>query len=103
MYVFIIRSNTDARSQTPSPNFGTSRGSCITDQRSHFQSSLTGQQLDQSTSKYNILKLCFVSIRRNSNAHSAKNVKYENIRNKNLFHWFELTKLNPAVNNRVKK
>lgn len=43
------RSNTDARSQTPSPNFGTSRGSCITDQRSHFQSSLTGQQLDQST------------------------------------------------------
>ncbi|XP_054086384.1 uncharacterized protein LOC105218998 isoform X2 [Zeugodacus cucurbitae] len=49
------RSNTDARSQTPSPNFGgiskpdSSRGSCITDQRSHFQSSLTGQQLDQST------------------------------------------------------
>lgn len=49
------RLNTDARSQTPSPNFGginktdTSRGSCITEQRSHFQGSLTGQQLDQST------------------------------------------------------
>ncbi|XP_054733202.1 uncharacterized protein LOC129241075 isoform X1 [Anastrepha obliqua] len=47
------RSNTDPRSQTPSPNMGgaykaeTSRGNSITDQRPHSHGSLTSQQLDQ--------------------------------------------------------
>ncbi|CAD7003330.1 uncharacterized protein LOC101460608 [Ceratitis capitata] len=47
------KSNTDPRSQTPSPNFGgtyktdSSRGSCVTDQRTHLQGSLIGQQLEQ--------------------------------------------------------
>ncbi|XP_053955119.1 uncharacterized protein LOC128861190 isoform X3 [Anastrepha ludens] len=49
----LARSNTDPRSQTPSPNMGgaykaeTSRGNSITDQRPHSHGSLTSQQLDQ--------------------------------------------------------
>ncbi|XP_036340950.1 uncharacterized protein LOC118750340 [Rhagoletis pomonella] len=47
------RSNTDPRSQTPSPNMGgtykadSSRGNSITDQRTYAHSSLNSQQLDQ--------------------------------------------------------
>ncbi|XP_017493041.1 PREDICTED: uncharacterized protein LOC108381117 isoform X2 [Rhagoletis zephyria] len=47
------RSNTDPRSQTPSPNMGgtykadSSRGNSITDQRTYAHSSINSQQLDQ--------------------------------------------------------